>query len=52
MVHGLGRGEGLGGSLLLFFLLSRPCTCNGVCGGCDVLNKRGCTHPICAKSTP
>ena len=42
VVHGLGRGEGLSGSLLPFFLLSRPYAME--CG-CDVLNKVAALAP-------
>ena len=45
VVNGLGRGQGVSGSLLLF--LFREC-------GCYVLTKRGCTRLIihAKRSTP
>ena len=49
-MNGLGRGEGLSESLLYS---SISCLDNAMECGCDMLNKKGCANPICAKrSTP
>ena len=48
VVHGLGRGEGFSGSLLLFFSCL-DLAMEFVVYGCDVLNKRSRAHFICAE---
>ena len=51
VMHGLGRREGLSGSLLYSSFSS--CLDDAMECGCDMLNKKGCASFICAKrSTP